>query len=109
MNVTFKTRAAKGGVPVTTNATIDWTGMDADAIKKLALRAVIIDTQAMYRAGTIPATDTINVLELSKRVRGSFVMTPEKLSAKALAMPLEAKQALMAQLAADIKSAQSGK
>ena len=102
MEVIFKTRPAAGAIAVTTVAKIDWTGMDEDAIKKLALRAVIIDTQAVYRAGKIPTTDTIKVLELSKRVRGGFVLTPEKLAVKALAMTREEKQALMEQLANDL-------
>ena len=100
MDRTFKTSMTKGSTRVETVATIDFAGVTQEQLEELAAASVIIMQQAIYRAGSIPATDTIKVLELLKRERKAFVPTPENMLAKASKMTEAERQKLIELLSA---------
>jgi len=86
-NVTFKTRLAKGGDVVITNAAIDFTDVTTEQMEELATRSIVIASQAVYRtAGIVPAHDTIKVSDMLKRERGGFKHTPQSVAAMVLKM-----------------------
>lgn len=72
MNVTFNTRIKKDGDKYPTTATISWDGVTDEMLRKLATKSIIIMAQSVYRsAENVPATDTINVVDLLKRERAA--------------------------------------
>ena len=97
--MTFKTRLAKGGDPVVTEAEINWEGVTEAQKELLAARSVIIMAQATYRtSGVIPNKDTLNVSDLLKREKGGFKVTPESMVARINKMSPEEKAFIMNQL-----------
>lgn len=85
MKKTFSTKLQQGGVKVTTEATIDFTGVSQEQMEELASATVIINQQAIYRTSrNIPKSDTIKVVEQLARPRGAFVPTPENIAARML-------------------------
>lgn len=99
MTTTFKTRITKGGDAIQTVATIDWSGVSDEQVKKLAERSVIIATQAIYRmAGKVPATDTVDVAKMLARERGTFKSTPESVVAKVNKMTPEQRALILKML-----------
>ncbi len=82
----IKTRLSKDDKePAITHVYFDFEGVTEDELKELAVRALVINTQATYRAaGKIPAEDTVAVAEVihAKRGTSSPLTKVEKLAAK---------------------------
>lgn len=98
--VTFKTRLAAGGEQFTTVAIVDFTECTQEQIEELALRSVVIATQAIYRTiESVPMEDQIVVADLLKREKGGFKATPESLAKKIKTFTPEDRAALLALLA----------
>lgn len=86
--INVKTRLTKDSEAKQTALTINWD-VTTEQLQQLAQSTVVIRYQAIVRAaGTIPATDQLDVSSLFvKRERTASVMTPEKVLAKAKADP----------------------
>jgi len=100
-NVTCKTRVNETDKnKVETKLELDWEGVERDSLIEWATKAVVIAWQATARkAGTIPASDTVSVLELGNRTRTKA--TPAQRANAALAgMDDDALAALEARIAA---------
>jgi hypothetical protein len=81
-----KTRKERGGQAVECVFTMDFSKANREDILELASRAVVIGTQALLREEkdmTKGAMQTVDVAEFCSRERGSFVVTPDNLAAKA--------------------------
>lgn len=81
---TIATRMTKTSPKVETALTLDYTGVSRDDLIKLATPTVVIDKQALYRNGSIPASETVKVTEFLARPRGEggFKPTPENMAAR---------------------------
>jgi hypothetical protein len=97
--VKFKTRITKDSDVIETTADVNWDGVTNDQLKALALRSVIIGTQAMYRMGEyVPAIDEIVVVDMLKREKGGFKATPKSIVAKVNKMTPEQRAEILEQL-----------
>jgi hypothetical protein len=81
---TIATRMTKGSAKVETKLTLDFTGVTREELIDLATPTLVIDNQAVYRNGSIPASDVVKVKEFLARPRGAggFKATPENMAAR---------------------------
>jgi len=100
---TFKTRLSKDGEQFVTNATFDFTDVTVEQLQQLALKTLVINAQAVYRAsGNVPQHDIIKVADMLARERsgGGRVMSVEKLAGNISKMSAEDKARMLALLSA---------
>ena len=99
LSKTVKTRKSATSPQIETQVTVDFSGVSQEQMERLASATVIIDEQAVWRAGTIPSKATIKVAEQLARPRGiPFQPTVENMAAKATKMTPEEVKKLIANL-----------
>ena len=87
MDKTIKTRLTKGGDVHETALTIDFADVTREQLEELAARTIVISTQAIYRtAKSVPAHDTVVVVDMLKRERVGAKSTPESIAKKVAKM-----------------------
>lgn len=102
MPISIETRLAAGSPKITTELTLDWSGVTKEQERELAERSLVISLQRVYRdAGKIPAKDSVKVVDfLAGKGRPEKVVTPEKVLAQIPTMKPEDRQRLLAALQA---------
>lgn len=74
---TFKTRLSKDGEQFVTNATFDFAGVTVEQLQQLAIKTLVINAQAIYRAaGNVPHVDNIKVADMLVRERSTGGRAP---------------------------------
>lgn len=74
---TFKTRLSKDGEQFVTNATFDFDGVTVEQLQQLAIKTLVINAQAIYRAaGNVPHVDNIKVADMLARERSTGGRAP---------------------------------
>ena len=100
-NAKVSTAPEAGKEATITNVEFDWTGMSQDDIVAMAQQSLVIKLQGQWRRKGIPVGDVaINVVDYRPGTRAE--RGPVNVSKAVEAMTVEQKQALLAQIQAQL-------
>ncbi len=97
-NTKVSTKAAAAAEAITTELTLDWTGVTEEDLRALAQQALIVKLQSGWRKNGIPSETTVKVADHRPGVRAP--KAKQDVLALARAMTPEQRAALLAELTA---------